>query len=429
MKNHNIDLYLRSAFRELNRFSIPDIGTFRKVYRSASLSGDMETVHPPMFAIEFEAYYHDSLSLSTYLQTKLGFPEGESKQIVLSIRNTMLEAFEKKQRFEIPDIGVLRQEEDGKLVYMPVEQEKNLFSTDFFGMKAVSLPGTPANAVAMEHQDNLGPMTKTENAKKKTLAGSIGWKPILVVLLFVGLGALLITNGPFITRNSKLASQREAADSGAMSATPVPENRADSATGALPEAMVQADPVQPEKGTETAPLASPESSANPAAENPPQAGATEEKPLPGLLADALPATEERDATGLTRGLAAAAPTDISVLDTIKRNARITRSEPQPAVQPQAPQPSAERKAPESVAETEAYHLIVGSFSSSQAAVELVQKIEAEGMRATILFPPAGSAQSYRVSVFSSRDKDQVAAYNQMLRSLGKQTGWVYAKPK
>lgn len=439
MKQINTDLYLRTAFRELVQFSIPDIGTFRKVYRSASLTHEQDHLKPPIMEVEFDQKVTDSLNLSKYMRNNSQFPAGKSDEIVAAIRQAMLDSFEKRQRYEIDDIGVLKKEENGDLVFIPTDLEKNLFATDFFGLKAVPLSGAAAHVVAMEHQDNLGPMTNTENTKKKTLAASIGWKPVIVVLLFLGVGTLLIKNGPFLTgeegfaRGSKTAAP---ADSAALtSGEGGASHPADSVKGLATDAPVLADSAL--LSTESAPNPS-DSAAIIAAESGSEvaAGGAEATVAPGeatpdggLLADAA---GERGMELSTRGLVRSQPTDITVLDTLKKNTRGGNSlvsQPTTTTTQEDPTPSVARKSAPQAEEIEAYHLIVGSYSSSQAAAAKVKMIEEAGMRATILFPPAGSAQGYRVSVFSSKDKDQTIAYNQMLKSLGKQTGWVFAKPR
>lgn len=432
MKNRNIDIYLRTAFRELDAFSIPDVGTFRKIYRSASVSDGRDTVHPPVIEIEFEELVHESLLLTRYLKDIIQLPTGESNQIVNAIQQAILSALSENQRFEIADIGSLKKGDSGEIWFTPEDQKKSLFSTDFFGLKPVVLAGTPAsNVLATEAQDNLSPMTKTEQTKKKTLAGSIGWKPVLVVALFIALGAILIQNGPFITGPEKFSEDANATESTPPSNTGVAAGATD--TSEMPLAESEVIPTEPVPGTIRA-----EDDFTEGGEESPELIAEGTRPglAPANLPEAeQPATEEgesdpnaRQVEGTTRGQETSSrTTDISVLDTAKKVVKNTRKTAAVA-NPQATPETARKKAPTET-KIEAYHLIVGSFSSSRTAAAFVKEMEAAGNQAIILFPPAGSAQSYRVSIFSARNRQQVDAYNSMLKSSGKKTGWIYAKPQ
>lgn len=436
MKNRNIDIYLRTAFRELDAFSIPDVGTFRKIYRSASVSDERDTVHPPVIEIEFEELVHESLLLTRYLKDIIQLPTGESNQIVSAIQQTILSALKENQRFEIADIGSLKKRDSGEIWFTPEDQKKSLFSTDFFGLKPVVLAGTPAsNVLATEAQDNLSPMTKTEHTKKKTLAGSIGWKPVLVVALFIALGAILIQNGPFITGPEKFAeevpTEGSPASTSGVSATTADTNEiplaeaGNSGTESIPAESVpgtirtEDDSIE---GEEDAPeLIAEGTRPGIAPANNPEA----EQPGTG---EAGVDPTAREVEGATRGQEVPTrTTDISVLDTAKKVVKNTQKTAKVAKQQVTPETARKKATTETKIET--YHLIAGSFSSSRTAATFVKEMEAAGNQAIILFPPAGSAQSYRVSIFSARNRKQVDDYNKMLKSRGKKTGWIYAKPQ
>ncbi len=433
MKNRNIDIYLRTAFRELDAFSIPDVGTFRKIYRSASVSDERDTVHPPVIEIEFEELVHESLLLTRYLKDIIQLPSGESNQIVSAIQQTIISDLAENQRFEITDIGSLKKGDSGEIWFTPEDQKKSLFSTDFFGLKPVVLTGAPAsNVLATEAPDNLSPMTKTEKTRKKTLAGSIGWKPVLVVALFIALGVILIQNGPFITGPEEFSEETTVSENRPQSNTGIAAGATD--TSEMPLAEAESIPDEPVPGTIR--------TEDDSIEGEGEAEAPEliaEGTRPGLAPANLPQAEQpsteaegsaptaREVEGGTRGQEASSrTTDISVLDTAKKVVKNTRKTAV-ATKPQVAAETARKKATTET-KIEAYHLIAGSFSSSRTAAAFVREMEAAGNQAIILFPPAGSAQSYRVSIFSARNRQQVDAYNSMLKSSGKKTGWIYAKP-
>jgi len=64
-----------------------------------------------------------------------------------------------------------------------------------------------------------------------------------------------------------------------------------------------------------------------------------------------------------------------------------------------------------------YHLIAGSFDEFSAASEMVSTLEAKGSKPVLLFPGEGS-ERYRVSVFQSLNRNEVAAYHKTLKRNG-----------
>jgi len=77
-------------------------------------------------------------------------------------------------------------------------------------------------------------------------------------------------------------------------------------------------------------------------------------------------------------------------------------------------------------ESTTYHLIVGSFKTFEQADQHIRKLAAEGIEAVTLFPNS-QTKLYRVSVYHSKNRDEVKAFQANLKRLGKEAGWIYAE--
>ena len=70
----------------------------------------------------------------------------------------------------------------------------------------------------------------------------------------------------------------------------------------------------------------------------------------------------------------------------------------------------------------AYHLIIASYKSFEAANNFVEVLQQKGIQAYIVFPEA-DGNVYRVSIYGSPDRAMVASYKSQMRN--KYEGWIY----
>ena len=70
-----------------------------------------------------------------------------------------------------------------------------------------------------------------------------------------------------------------------------------------------------------------------------------------------------------------------------------------------------------------YHLIMGSFDRMEDAYQGVQNLTAKGFEPYVLSQDPLS-QQYRVSVFRSQEREEITAYQRLLRKRGREDGWI-----
>ncbi len=71
-----------------------------------------------------------------------------------------------------------------------------------------------------------------------------------------------------------------------------------------------------------------------------------------------------------------------------------------------------------------FHLIVGSYENYMVALDYSEQLKEKGYDALVIFPdkPTGS---YRVSIYHSDSRTEVAGFGQNQKRQGKPTGWVF----
>lgn len=366
----NVDIYLRNAFRELEAFSVPGIGTFRKVFAHARLDPEQQQAFPPEVRLTFDPGVDARVSLRRYLERKLLLREDAAQRILQDIEETITSAIASEGTYELPEIGRLYRQETGQLAF--AAHPAGQFAGDFFGFMPVALMERPPSD---ENTPDMPPLTPESPAR----TWLPGWRPVLLLLLLGAMGYLLVTQGPFTKSRSSLsqglqvrfdppASAETLADADSLSGPVLSDGRAPAAPR---EETLPAAPL-PQRGDPTARLGAPRGE------------------------EAFDAFAES--------------VDISVLDTARS--------PRPAPATRDVRPPAPRNTP-------TYHLIGGSFSTQQAAERYVARARQEGNNPIILFPPQGSSLTYRVSLFSHPSRQEVEAYSERLKRQGKKEGWIF----
>lgn len=71
-----------------------------------------------------------------------------------------------------------------------------------------------------------------------------------------------------------------------------------------------------------------------------------------------------------------------------------------------------------------YHFIGGSYKRFEQASEYAEKMKAKGMAPLIMFPEIGISETFRVSLFRSTTKADVAAFKSSAEKSGKAKGWI-----
>ncbi len=71
-----------------------------------------------------------------------------------------------------------------------------------------------------------------------------------------------------------------------------------------------------------------------------------------------------------------------------------------------------------------YHLILESYETFEAAQIGKEEMEAQDYEAYLIYPDVNSSW-YRVSVFTTQDREEIEAYQSFLRKGGRNSGWIY----
>lgn len=400
--NINIDIYLRGAFQELSAFSIPDIGTFRKINRGSWIDESGLHLHPPGTDIEFSTEIDPTILLSTYFTDKIKLEEEVAEQISTQIRQVILHELRQKGKFEIAEIGLLKKGDNHILTFEHYENKSNNLSEDYFGLSPINIK-EPTTEIATYRKNT--DMKKPDRPESKKILSLTGLKSILLVALLTALCAFIISESPITVHRSSLSqgvkvrfNAPESVEDRLAARRPA-EKRSDTEEELLiTEAeQISAQEVEDAGSTQTEPATS-TSREIPEKKSSPQ----EEEVVPAiedLLAEG-PATDN-PSLGRSRG-----QDDIPA----DANARLSRSADE---------------------ETEAtqYHLIVGSFKSLNSANKAVSKWKTQGYDAIVLFPAAGSSLTHRVSVYKSFTRSDVESFANKLKAKGKKSTWIFEDKK
>jgi len=401
--NINIDIYLRGAFQELSAFSIPDIGTFRKINRGSWIDESGLHLHPPGTDIEFSTEIDPTILLSTYFTEKIKLEEEVAEQISTQIRQVILHELRQKGKFEIAEIGLLKKGDNHILTFENYDNQTNNLSEDYFGLSPINIK-EPTTEIATIRKNT--DMKKPDRPESKKILSLTGLKSILLVALLTALCVFILRESPITVHRSSLSqgvkvrfNAPESVEDRLAARRPA-EKRTDSDTEELliAEADQNSAPEVETSGSDQVEPQSPKSREIPEKKLSPQ----EEEVVPAiedLLAEG-PATEN-PSLGRSRG-----QDDIPA----DANARLSRSA-------------------ESDTEATQYHLIVGSFKSLNSANKAVSKWKSQGYDAIVLFPAAGSSLTHRVSVYKSFTRADVESFANKLKAKGKKSTWIFEDKK
>lgn len=405
--NLNIDIYLRTAFQELDAFSIQGIGTFKKVHRAAQVDEAGLRVMPPMAEFEFEQEVYPSLFFNKYLIENLQFELHEAERIIQGIQQNILQALRSTGRFEIPEIGLLSMNGMEEIQFRPYGLGDEEVAGEYFGLKPVSY--TKSKTIPIFAPEITADMNQEPHVEPARSFKSVGWKSALLVLLLGTLGFMILKPRPFYQHRSSLISglkmKVNVPDNFASSTLPESANQEDSTPPvvdntiqAVEEQIVQEEPVNSTSDQETT-----NSPSNTSIDPPstPLASPTARLAEPEQRTRGLDA-QEMDAETFEGAV------NLSLLDTTE-------------TQEAAPTDANARKLPP----IKNYHLVTGSFTSLKSANRYVAQLKKQGQSSIIILPSSGSSQTYRVSVFRSSKRNEVVAFSNKWKKQGKEAGWIY----
>ncbi len=423
--NPNIDIYLRSAFKELDAFAIPQIGTFRKIHRAAHIASQVGELRPPVLEIEFDTEVRDSLLLTAYLTNNIHMGRAEAEQIVADISQTISRALKSRRKFEITEIGLLRRNAEGKVSFSTSQHNRSIFTDDYFGLQPLQYT-SPTQAVEIEQRSSLNDFVEEQVQEQVAQTSTSALKTVFMVGLILMLGITIIytarTERATLITGVKLANR----DYISQNHSPIPiseENRgATDKTSEFAEREMNETVVDLNNTTHTAELKTEDTFSN---ENDPEhlnastsVKDNSQKQSQELFAanqtsrlntefDELDGSNTRSINtdeGTTRGGQQEGKEDIDIGILSQQDRGLSQA-----------------------GQKQLFYLIFASFTSAKKAKEHVRKIKAElpAYEAVVLYPPKGSSRPYRVSIYRSADENKVNQVMNRLKKKGYNDIWVF----
>lgn len=401
--NINIDIYLRSAFQELSAFSIQDVGTFRKINRSSWIDESGLHLHPPGTDIEFSSLVDRSVLLSDYFRDKIGLNADAADQISTQIREVILREVQQKGKFEIPEIGLLKNTDTQTLTFENYETKSNVLSDNYFGLSPMSIT-EPVTVLASF--DKNTDMKKSNRPESKQSLSTIGLKSSIIVALLFALGFILLNQSPLIIHRSSLTQGLKVRFN---------------APASIEDRLAARKPIESKNEGEEIVVESLEEEAAPKElKETLKKGTKTNTTSRGLNKEDSTPREEELVPAIEELLADGGPLDKSA------DQQLGSSRGQDS------NPTARLKQSEEISSSGSdieYHLIVGSFKSLNTANKAVSKWKNQGYDAIVLFPPAGSSLTHRVSVYKNVNRTSVEGFANRLKDKGNKSTWIYEDKK
>lgn|GEM_PF-2585845 len=416
-----IKSYLQAAFQKADAFSIPAIGTFRKVHIPARLDESIGEIRPPEIQLQFIQQVDPEIPLRRFLEIHENLSPEDANTLEKDIQREIEQALEEKHVYLIPSIGKLQRDTSNRIVFAFTHKKELEMTGSFFGLQPVQYG---QHTTAPPQNEPILATTVVaptqQNLKKKPMFASFNWKTLAFVLFFITLGVFIIVNSSKLgTSRTHTHAEHDDSSDGASheAASDATDRSLDETTegndkpgeevGDLSALVVNPDELDDNKGRQEKTTTKPSSSReveNPLTVHTNPTPNTDKEESVLIPSNRNPRPNTRIVPPVTRREGS----DIAVLDTGTVKSRT---------------------AEELLGEVQYFHLIMGSFQTLEAANELVDKLRAKGEDPIILFPNVGSSLSYRVSVFRNKTKKRVIDYNAMRKKQGKKTGWVFAQRK
>ncbi|MEL6192832.1 MAG: SPOR domain-containing protein [Bacteroidota bacterium] len=424
--NKNIEIYLHNAFRELEAFAIPDVGTFRKVYRAAEYEVHAGTVKPPVVDIEFSQEVSHRLLLTHYLINNVHLSQREADRIVKHISLTVSASINETGKYEINQVGSLLKDPEGQIYFRSVDRRNNLFSADFYGLQPLYLESTP-NEQPQEEDPHANTMNDQPIQEPKPSGQRLNFLSLTLIASFFVLVALVYVSDPVPTlvsgENFSQSPEELIAQSSPSVISDDKTNQEDLSTEFRGITEPAGSDAQQLENVGLATPAAPEEKV--------QAPVRKSTPVTReMLAENTPSTtfeEERVTVTENEGVYRGGMDERSVMRSIDESSLSNTNTSLSDLDSLSLGESrgVDNMVEKSIPVIKYYHLIAGSFGTQGAAIDFAKSLEKEGYSPIVLYPKVNNSSNYRVSIYRSASIDQVKTYNSKLKKLGKQTGWIY----
>lgn len=389
----DIQIYLRSAFRDLDVFSILNVGTFRKLYRAAELIDQDNRLHPPKVEIEFITEILKDRLLNHYLVENIHLNPDQADAISQKITEEILKDIDSSGIFKIDYVGALRKDGDGKLYFVPLEGENDFFAKPYYGLQTLALQ--ERNSQMSFESEEIMSETESPEDFSPSRSDKLNWMPIVLMISFMALTVMVIMERPQVISRVPYAQQtdngeEQLADNN-ITLQNEPEALSTETVGYLEEgpAIISAKDIE-----KTIILDEDESQAE----------------LPAIASNEGPKVDrvEENTSTYRQDLEVS---DLAELDTISSTQLIA---------------SRGVDAAESDGSL-AFHYIYGSFATRKSAEAFARKMRNESWNAQVLAPKVGMNLNYRVSIYSTSNQEQITQFVEKMRRLDIDSGWIYTE--
>ena len=423
--NLSNDIYLRSAFKELDAFAIAGIGTFRKVYHAAREESFLGEFLPPSVTVEFIPKVDEKLLLEGYLIQSIHLDKQTALHMTQDIRKSILTSLATQGTYEISGIGALQRDSNGVIRFASDSIKDGFFSGDYFGFQPLKL-----DVMDEKHQPITEAMIQEDHNTPVASLNSgywFGWKStaILGIVFLFGI-YLFIMDGPVRStlRRSSLVEGLKVRNLGpedqflADNYEPLPN---------VPEEDIQDpfanQPIVSEEPTKALPTESAETDrvADPNPTSPKNQDKQVVEPRNPIASAETPSgtngnTRRSDQAPVARETLYN-PSNRGVMRGESGNTEEEVFLPQSNVSALDDENFRQRASQSGI-----YHVISGSFKLLRDAEKVVGEMRRRGYDAQVL---TSAPTTHRVSVFRSGERKEAESFAAKLKSRGVPKSWIF----
>ena len=422
--NLSNDIYLRSAFKELDAFAIAGIGTFRKIYHAAREETFSGEFLPPSVSVEFVPEVDEKLLLEYYLVQTIHLDRQTALHMTQDIRKSILTSLATQGVYEISGVGALKRDSLGKIHFNPDGLKDGFFSGDYFGLQPIKLD-YESDSKEQSISDTMIQEEPQATISDLSKGYWFGWKSaaILGIVLLFGI-YLFVMDGP-VRSTLRRASLVEGLK--VRNLSPEEQLLADN-FDSFPDPFQEElpDPFsQPEVSSE--PLVE---GSDPQGESKSESSSTpkeKKEPIREPIASAeVPQSASENPSQGSDQTAVARETLYNPPSTSTRGVMRGGGEETSQEDEFLPESNvsalSDNSFPQQSREEGIYHVISGSFKQLRDAQSVVDEMRRRGYDAQVL---TAAPTTHRVSVYRTEDRSAAEQFAAQLKKRGVPKSWIF----
>ncbi len=162
---------LNLAFKNLDGFSIPDVGTFKRVRVPAQIDHQKKRILPPQERFVLEAGEELRTDFEDFLFRFYNIKINEAEELAVEVGKYLQDALRSHGPVRVDGVGTLRKDPTGEIEFVPEDGVLGQ-AADFFGLQSVEYTFTEGVKATVEK--------KKEAAKESVLANTTVVEPVAV---------------------------------------------------------------------------------------------------------------------------------------------------------------------------------------------------------------------------------------------------------